>query len=108
MATPAQPLTMAPRPEFAALMTRLSLDEPRAAAYLGVPVYTLHKWVTGERTPNAAVLRLLDVLGMIEALAPALHQSLIPPPGEPKVPRKRGRKPKNRVMPENPEFLRVN
>lgn len=102
------PIELAPRPEFAALMTRLGFDEPRAAAYLGVPVYTLHKWVTGERSPNAAVLKLLDVLGMIEALAPALHDSLIPPPTEPKVPQKRGRKPKNRVMSKNPESFAIN
>ena len=107
MSTPIKP---APRPEFAALMTRLSLDEPRAAAYLGVPLYTFHKWVTGERTPNASVLRLVDVLGTIEVLAPALHDSFIPPPTEPKVPAKRGRKPRtvDSVMPKNPEFLAVN
>jgi hypothetical protein len=83
-------------------MTRLSLDEPRAAAYLGVPLYTFHKWITGERTPNASVFRLLDVLGMLEALAPALHDSLIPPPTEPKVPQKRGRKPKRPYQPQPP------
>jgi hypothetical protein len=57
-------------------------------------LYTFHKWVTGERSPNASVLRLVDVLGTIEALAPALHESFIPPLGEPKVPAKRGRKPR--------------
>jgi len=80
-----------PRPEFAALMSRLGFDDLRAAAYLGVPVYTLRKWVSGERRPNAAVLRLIDVLGTIEIMAPALHDSLVPPPSEPV---KRGRPPK--------------
>ena len=60
-------------------MHRLNLDEREAADYLGVPVFTLRKWCSGERQPGAAVLRLLDVLGMVEALAPALHASFLPP-----------------------------
>ena len=60
-------------------MHRLNLDEARAADYLGVPVFTLRKWATGERQPGAAVLRLFEVLGMVEALAPALHASFLPP-----------------------------
>ena len=63
---------------FTDLITRLGLDEPRAAQYLGVPVYTLRKWIKGERTPSAAVLRLIEVLGVIEALAPAIHDALVP------------------------------
>jgi DNA-binding transcriptional regulator YiaG len=57
---------------------RLNLDDTRGAAYLGVPVYTVRKWITGEREPGAAVARLLDVLGMVEAMAPALHGSFMP------------------------------
>jgi transcriptional regulator with XRE-family HTH domain len=63
---------------FTDLITRLGLDEPRAAQYLGVPVYTLRKWIKNERTPSAAVLRLIEVLGVIEALAPAIHDALVP------------------------------
>ena len=59
-------------------LDRLHLDDTRGAAYLGVPVYTVRKWITGEREPGAAVARLLDVLGMVEALAPALHGSFMP------------------------------
>jgi hypothetical protein len=58
---------------------RLSLDESQAAEYFGVPVFTVRKWRTGEREPGAAVARLLDVLGLVEALAPALHGSFLPP-----------------------------
>lgn len=65
--------------DIRALADRLGLNEPRAAAYLGVPVFTLRKWATGERQPGAAVLRLLDVLGMVEAMAPALHALFLPP-----------------------------
>lgn len=69
---------------------RLNLDEPRAADYFGVPVFTVRKWCTGEREPGAAVARLLDVLGLVEALAPALHGSFLPPVST-TPPRKRGR-----------------
>jgi hypothetical protein len=63
---------------FTHLMTRLHLDENQAADYLGVPVFTFRKWASGERQPSAAVLRLLDVLGTVEALAPALHAGFLP------------------------------
>jgi transcriptional regulator with XRE-family HTH domain len=59
-------------------LKRLHLDDTRGAEYLGVPVYTVRKWITGEREPGAAVARLLDVLGMVEAMAPALHGSFMP------------------------------
>jgi hypothetical protein len=69
----------APTPnQFTHLMHRLGLDEPSAADYLGVPVFTFRKWASGERQPSAAVLRLLDVLGTVEALAPALHAGFLP------------------------------
>ena len=74
---------------FKALQTRLNLDDGQAAAYLGVPVFTFKKWSAGERKPTAAVARLLEVLGMVEAMNPALHASFLPPVGEPKIQRSR-------------------
>ena len=59
-------------------IARLNLNEPRAADYFGVPVHTLRKWINGTREPAAAVARLIEVLGMVEALAPALHASFLP------------------------------
>jgi hypothetical protein len=56
---------------------RLNLDEGQAAAYFGVPVFTVRKWLTGEREPGAAVARLLEVMGLLEALAPNLHQTFL-------------------------------
>ena len=94
---PSAPKTPAPgtvAERVRATVDRLHLDEARAADYLGVPVFTLRKWLTGEREPGAAVARLLDVLGMVEALAPALHDSFLPAPAAPRAPRRRGR-PKN-------------
>ena len=75
-------------PVFVDLMTRLDLTEGQAAAYFGVPVFTYRKWVSGERAPSAAVVRLVDVLGMVEAMAPGLHAALMPDPvvrGRPKA-----------------------
>ena len=63
---------------FTGLMARLDLNENQAADYLGVPIFTLRKWVNGTRTPSASVIRLLDVLGMVEAMNPALHDSFLP------------------------------
>lgn len=59
--------------------SRLDLSPAEMADYLGVPIYTLRKWESGERGSSAAVMRLLDVLGIVEALAPALHASFLPP-----------------------------
>ena len=72
---------------FQHLMSRLVLDETRAAAYLGVPVFTFRKWATGERKPSASAVRLLDVLSTLEVLAPALHAGFLPAHVE-QVPRK--------------------
>jgi DNA-binding transcriptional regulator YiaG len=56
---------------------RLGLTDNQAADYFGVPVFTLRKWLTGERAPGAATHKLVEILGLIEAMAPALHDSLL-------------------------------
>ena len=63
-----------------ATLDRLNLNEQQGADYLGVPVYTLRKWTTGTRTPSAVAVKLLDVLDLLETLAPALHAGLLPAP----------------------------
>lgn len=77
--------------DLGALIARRGLDEPRAAGLLGVPVFTLRKWTAGTRAPSAAAVRLLDVLGTLDAIAPALLDALTPAavPAAPK--RSRGR-----------------
>ena len=69
-------------PSFAARLTgysaRHALDDARTAEALGVPIYTARKWINGTRAPNAAAVRLLDVLETLEALAPALHNAFLP------------------------------
>jgi DNA-binding transcriptional regulator YiaG len=76
------PAIVAPLPPFTVqlrdLAQRLQLTDTQGAAYLGVPVTTYRKWHAGTRTPSAVAIRLLDVLGMIEALAPGMHAHLIP------------------------------
>ena len=66
--------------DLLALIARRGLSEARAADLLGVPVFTLRKWTAGQRAPSASAVRLLGVLGMLEALAPALLSALEPAP----------------------------
>jgi transcriptional regulator with XRE-family HTH domain len=77
-------------PALGALIARHQLTEQQAAGLLGVPVSTLRKWTTGQRAPNAAAVRLVEVLDLVGALAPALMAGLIPEPVA-VVPVKRGR-----------------
>jgi len=76
-------------PALAALIERHQLTEVRAAGLLGVPVFTLRKWRTGTRAPSAAAVRLVEVLDMVGALAPALLAGLIPAPVPPKPPKQK-------------------
>ena len=55
----------------------LSLSELAMAHYLGVPVHTLKKWVSGARTMDAAPKRLVQILARIQTDAPALHGELL-------------------------------
>ena len=66
------------RSRLSATMARLGLTAQGAADYLGVPVTTIRKWIDGTRTPGAAVIRLLDVLGIVEAIAPSIHAAMLP------------------------------
>jgi len=55
----------------------LGLSEAAMAHYLGVPVHTLRGWVKGTRKPDAAPLRLVRVLQMVQDSAKPLHAELI-------------------------------
>lgn len=59
------------------LMNRHSMTRKDLALYLGVPPHTVKHWLDGTRMPSAATIRLLQVLGIIEAFAPAIHNQLI-------------------------------
>ena len=56
------------------LRKRLNLTLHDCAEYLGVPVTTLIKWENGTRTPGSSAQRLMDILGMIEVMAPNIHE----------------------------------
>ena len=60
-----------------ALMARHQLTPERLAKYLGTPEHTVKHWLDGTRMPGASTIRLLQVLGMIETLAPLIHDNLI-------------------------------
>ena len=66
--------------DLLALIARHNLCETQAAGLLGVPVFTLRKWTSAQRAPSASAVRLLEVLGLLEAVAPALLAALTPAP----------------------------
>ena len=72
-------------PDFVAALAALShqLTETQAAGLLGVSVFTLRKWRTGARAPNAAAVRLVEVLNLVATLAPPIVAALIPAPSTP-------------------------
>ncbi len=59
------------------LRSRLNFSQIQMADYLGVSVFTLRKWESGERNAGAALIRLLDVLNFLEVFAPALHDGFL-------------------------------
>ena len=74
---PKKPLVGTVGAQVLQTVERLGLSEAQAAQYFAVPVFTVRKWLTGEREPGAAVARLLEVMGLLEALAPNLHQTFL-------------------------------
>lgn len=72
--TPAKDPTVA---RIEAIMTRRGMNQIQMARYLGVPQGTIGNWLGGTRVPNKVVVRLLNVLGTIEVLAPAIHDELM-------------------------------
>jgi DNA-binding transcriptional regulator YiaG len=76
-----KPPTIPVFPALAALIERHKLTDTQAAGLLGVPVFTLRKWTNGTRSPGAAAVRLVEVLGILDALAPDLLGHLMPSNG---------------------------
>lgn len=71
--------------QICAVMYRHKMNQMQMAEYLAVPQTTISNWINGKRKPSAGAARLLYVLGMMEALAPGVHATLIPPKGEPRT-----------------------
>lgn len=74
-----KPLNVESAQNIGAMRARLGLTLQECAEYLGVPLVTLVKWENGTRTPGSAAKRLFEVLGMIEVIAPDLHEHFLPP-----------------------------
>lgn len=84
--------------------SRLSLGEAGMAAYLGVPVTTYRKWENGTRKPDAAPLRLFEVLQRIEDEAKGTHADLIREATEAENRPAKARKPRTATLvPSTPE-----
>ena len=60
-----------------AVMARRGMSQAQMGRYLGVPQGTIGNWLGGTRAPNKVVDRLLDVLAMVEILAPNIHDHLL-------------------------------
>ncbi|MHB1956104.1 MAG: helix-turn-helix domain-containing protein [Sulfobacillus sp.] len=61
------------------LIQRHQMSDAQAAEYLGVPISTIRNWRYGRREPSASAKRLVEILLMLETLAPGIHDSLVPP-----------------------------
>ena len=57
--TPKKPPVGSVAAQVVQTVERLGLSEAQAAQYFAVPVFTVRKWLTGEREPGAAVARLV-------------------------------------------------
>ena len=53
---------------------RLMLTQPQMARLVGVPLRSWVNWENGERTPPTAFRSLVELLQMVETMAPALFQ----------------------------------
>jgi hypothetical protein len=60
------------------LSARHGLDKVQTAALMGVSVFTLRHWRAGTRTPAASAVQLLEVLCLVETMAPDLLAALVP------------------------------
>lgn len=84
-----EPINVEMAVRVATLRARLHLTLADCAEYLGVPVTTLIKWENGTRTPGSAAQRLMDVLGMIEVMAPDIHEHFLPAEAKRGTPKRR-------------------
>lgn len=62
--------------DLAADRARRGWTLAQMADYLGVPLGTYLNWERGRRKPPPMVTRLLQVLNIIEMLAPEIHAAL--------------------------------
>ena len=58
-------------------MRRLNLNRLSLSIYYGVPVTSITKWIDVSRKPSASMIKLIDVMGMIEVMSPDIHEMLL-------------------------------
>ena len=59
------------------MQARLGLSEKAMSAFLGVPVFTYRKWINASRVPNASAIRLVELLELLEVMAPSIVDQLV-------------------------------
>jgi len=59
------------------LKTRLKMSNTQLGEYLGVSAHLIRKIITCERSISPILARLIYTLGVVETLAPSVHESLI-------------------------------
>ena len=89
--------TALPRSVFSDLCLKFAHTVPRCTSRWVSSQVMLPLPVTEDLLMELAQDHLLEVLGMVEAMNPALHDSFLPAPTEPKVAGKRGRPSKTKV-----------
>ena len=62
-----------------ALMVRKGWGQNETARQLGIPPGTMGNWMQGTKKPSAVVGRLIEVMGLVEALAPHLYTAILKP-----------------------------
>jgi len=58
-------------------MGRLNLNRLSLSIYYGVPVTSITKWIDGSRKPSASMIKLINVMGMVEVMSPDIHEMLL-------------------------------
>jgi|SaaInlStandDraft_3_1057020.scaffolds.fasta_scaffold293995_1 DNA-binding transcriptional regulator YiaG len=56
---------------------RLELTPPQMARYVGVSYHAWLSWENGSRSPRGPAKRLMEVLQMVEVMAPVVHSNLM-------------------------------
>ena len=60
------------------MRSRLALSVADCADMLNVSTHALIKWENGSRAVSPATIRLIDILEMLEIMAPDMHAQFMP------------------------------
>jgi DNA-binding transcriptional regulator YiaG len=60
------------------MRTRLALSVTQCADMLNVSTYAVIKWENGSRAVSPATMRLIEILEMLEVMAPDMHAQFMP------------------------------